>query len=72
VRIRERSWSCTCGATIAVPADCPDNVWRDLVDTFSEGHEGDGHAECDRATARRARAKHERRELARARRERTA
>jgi hypothetical protein len=72
MRVKEKSWSCTCGATIAVPADCPDHVWRDLVDTFSDGHEGPGHAECNRATATRARANFERRELARARRERTA
>lgn len=36
-------------ATIVVPADCPDHVWRDLVGTFSEGHAGNGHAVCDRS-----------------------
>lgn len=61
IRPRVRSWACTCGAAIVVPAWCPDQTWLDLQGTFAEGHSGPGHATCDLATAARARANAERR-----------
>ncbi len=60
--VNERSWSCTCGATLSVPAWCPDDQWARLVATFRETHTGEGHAECDRKTASQARARAKRRE----------
>lgn len=56
-----RQWACKCGGVFQLTG-CDEKTWSRLLAIYQAQHRGDGHGECDLATARRARAEAERRE----------